>query len=308
MRQAGVPGMSVALVECGEIAWSDGFGVCRGTRREPVRANTVFAVASLSKPPLAHAVVQLCHRGVLDLDTPLAEFDSDSPDNYGLDSRSLELRQVTARHVLSHTSGLGNFDEGDVGRTGFPPGSSWLYSGEGYLYLQEIVEHLTGLPLEEVADAEVFQPLRMTSTTYRWRPDHRRQVEALDRHSSADGHEFSRARAAWSLHTTAPDYARLVVEALEPETSEALLTPQVTIDEALAWGLGWGLAGDVFWHWGDMGFKDFQCVAVASRVDRRGLVCLTNSDQGLSACVAILRGVFGEEFAFPIRAVIERGW
>ncbi|MEJ7791159.1 MAG: hypothetical protein WKF65_04215 [Gaiellaceae bacterium] len=78
-------------------------------------------------------------------------------------------------------------------------------------------------------------------------------------------------------------------------------------DDSLAWGLGWGLAGHVFWHWGDMGFKDFP-VAVASCAERRGLVCLTNSEHGLRACVDILRDVMGDDFSCPIAAVLERGW
>ena len=95
---------------------------------------------------------------------------------------------------------------------------------------------------------------------------------------------------------------------LRSEIGEALLAPQIELDDPLAWGLGWGLAGDVFWHWGDMGFTDFQCVAVASRAQRRGLVCLTNSKRGLRACADILRDTMGEDFSYPISTVLERGW
>jgi hypothetical protein len=93
---------------------------------------------------------------------------------------------------------------------------------------------------------------------------------------------------------------------LQSELGEGLLTPQVAVDESIAWGLGWGLAGDGFWHWGEM--LDFECVVVASRAEGRGLVCLANSAHGLSACVEILDEVLGGEFAYPIRAVLERGW
>ena len=118
----------------------------------------------------------------------------------------------------------------------------------------------------------------------------------------------TKAFAAWSLHTTAHDYARFVVDTMHSAIGEVLLTPQVEIDDSLAWGLGWGLAGDVFWHWGDMGFRDFQCVAVASRTEGRGLVLLTNSEHGLSACAEILKDVLGDGYSHPIRAVLERGW
>jgi hypothetical protein len=57
-----------------------------------------------------------------------------------------------------------------------------------------------------------------------------------------------------------------------------------------------------------MGFKDFQCVAVASRSQRRGLVCLTNSERGLRACADIVSDTIGAQFSYPIGAVLERGW
>ncbi len=308
MRRFGVAGLSAALVEHDEVVWSHGFGVCRDQSERPINAETIFAVASLSKPPFAHVVLRLCDRGVLNLDTPLADLYPEPYDARGLDPYTPELRRVTARHVLSHSSGLGNFEDADVGRISFPPGSRWHYSGEGFLYLQTVVEHLTGLPLEQVAEAEVFAPLEMTSTSYRWRPKAALAAGTCHDRQSAEGHEFTKAFAAWSLHTTARDYARLVVETLQSKVGEASLVRQIEIDDSLGWGLGWGLAGDVFWHWGDMGFRDFQSVAVASRTDRRGLVCLTNSDQGLNASAEILREALGDGFSSPIRAVLERGW
>jgi CubicO group peptidase (beta-lactamase class C family) len=307
MRHTDVRGLSAALIESGLVVWSEGFGSCRGESSDRVTADTVFAVASLSKPPFAHLALRLCETGLLDLDTPLAEFDPEPYDAHGLEPQAPELRHVTGRHVLAHTSGLGNFEEQDVGPFAFPPGAGWRYSGDGYLYLQAVIEHLTGSPLELVADAEVFQPLGMTSTSYLWRPDGDRAESARDRCRS-QGHEFRKAFAAWSLHTTAGDYARLVTETLRSEIGEALLTPQIELDEPLAWGLGWGLAGDAFWHWGDMGFADFQCVAVASRAEHHGLVCLTNSKRGLEACADILRDTMGEDYSYPIKTVLDRGW
>jgi CubicO group peptidase (beta-lactamase class C family) len=154
-KRVGVPGVSAALVERGAVAWSEGFGVFRGDRSGRIAAETVFAVASLSKPPFAHLVVRLCNGGLLDLDTPLAEFYPEPYDAYGLDPHAPALKQITARQVLCHSSGLGNWEDEDMGRIGFPPGSRWHYSGEGYVYLQAVVEHLTGSSLEQVAEAGI---------------------------------------------------------------------------------------------------------------------------------------------------------
>ena len=148
MRPADVMGFSVALIESGRVVWSGGFGSCRNERGDPVTGDTVFAVASLSKPPFAYLALRLCEDGLLDLDTPLAEFDPEPYDAHGLDPQAPELRHITARHVLAHTSGLGNFEEQDVSRIAFPAGTRWRYSGEGFLYLQAVIEHLTGSPLE----------------------------------------------------------------------------------------------------------------------------------------------------------------
>lgn len=295
-RSHEVPGLAVALVEDRDIAWSEGFG----TGREdggPIAADTVFAVASLSKPPFARVVLRLRDRGLLDLDSPLAELDPRPYDAHGLGSNAAVLNVITARHVLCHSSGLGNWEESDVGGIGFPPGSRWHYSGDAYLWLQAVVEYLSGSPLERVAEAEVLGPLEMGSTSFLWRPQG----------APAEGRELSKAFAAYSLHTTAGDYARFVVDTIVSDHGKEMLEPQVEIDSALGWGLGWGLAGHVFWQWGEMGH--FQSVAVGSRDEGRGLVCLTNDgERGLLACVEILRAALGDEFAHPIRAVLDRGW
>lgn len=296
MERFGVAGASVALVERGRLAWSGGFGACTGGGR--VTTRTVFAVASLSKPPFAHAVLGLCSRGLLDLDAPLAELHPEPYEAYGLDPEVPELRRVTARHVLCHTSGMGNWEPEDVGRFSFPPGTRWHYSGEGYLYLQTVVEHLTGLTLERLAEVELFQPLGMGSSTFLWKPA---GADAC----AAEGTHLSRAYASHSLHTTAADYARFVVHVLQSDIGQAMLAPQVQIDDSLAWGLGWGLAGRIFWHWGEMG--RFQSAAVVSR-DGLGLICLTNGQQGLAACADILARARGDDFAYPIQAVLARGW
>jgi CubicO group peptidase (beta-lactamase class C family) len=308
MRLADVTGLSAALIESGLVAWSEGFGSCRDGSSDRVTAETVFAVASLSKPPFAHLALRLCEKGLLDLDTPLGELDPEPDDPTGFDPQAAGLSQITARHVLAHTSGLGNFEGQDLGRIAFPPGTRWRYSGAGYLYLQAVIERLTGSPLELVAAAEVFQPIGMTSTTYLWRPDGGARAADARKPCVSQGHEFRKAFAAWSLHTTAGDYARFVAETLRSEIGQALLIPQIELEDRLTWGLGWGLAGDAFWHWGDIGPPEFQCVAVASRSQRRGLVCLTNSEHGLRACADILRHTMGEDFSYPIEIVLKRGW
>jgi hypothetical protein len=86
---------------------------------EPVDGEAVFAVASLSKPPFAALVLRLAARGILNLDAPLAELTRGRMNAYGLDPTDERLGRITARHVLGHSSGLGNWTPPDTGRVNF---------------------------------------------------------------------------------------------------------------------------------------------------------------------------------------------
>jgi CubicO group peptidase (beta-lactamase class C family) len=105
MSDGEIPGLSIAVVRNGKLAWSRGFGVKNSETQEPVGDNTVFEAASLSKPVFAYAVLKLVEEGKLDLDTPLNAY---LPGRYdvGDDPR---LDQITARRVLSHTTGFPNW-------------------------------------------------------------------------------------------------------------------------------------------------------------------------------------------------------
>lgn len=100
----------------------------------------MFEAGSTSKPVFAYAVLKLCERGIMALDVPLAASKA-APWLTGDPRAAL----ITARHVLSHTSGFPNWrSKDDPLRVQFAPGSQWSYSGEGYSYLQSVVTHLTG--------------------------------------------------------------------------------------------------------------------------------------------------------------------
>src|SRR5205823_3170598 len=130
-----VPGLSIAVIRDGKIVWKHGFGQknahpsATGTRDGktdgPVRDDTLFPAASLSKPVFAYLTLRLVDRGVLDLDKPLYEY---------LPNQRIEqderYKQITARMILSHTSGLPNWG-GTPLRLLFAPGERWSYSSEG---------------------------------------------------------------------------------------------------------------------------------------------------------------------------------
>ena len=140
MTKAQVPGLSIALVSQGVLAWRRGFGIKDIRSKASVDDNTVFEAASTSKPLFAYVVMKLCEKGVLDLDTPLVKY---VPERVVANDARSDV--VTARHILSHTSGLPNWrSKQEPLAFGFTPGERWSYSGEGYSYLQAVVSRLTG--------------------------------------------------------------------------------------------------------------------------------------------------------------------
>ena len=302
MNAADLPGLSIALVRDGKVAWVRAFGVKDSKSKAPVTDETVFEAASLSKPVFAYAVMKLVDSGRLDLDKPLNQY---LPGDYdvGPDPR---LSQVTARRVLSHTTGFPNWRGGDANlKIYFTPGEKFSYSGEGFVYLSKVVEHITGEKLNDFMRRTVFDPLGMTSSSYVWQEKY--DSLKTSRHNAL-GEPSPQIKAtpnaAASLHTTARDYARLIVAimngtGLKPETHKNMLTPQIRVDEGgsnttarpadklsstIGWGLGIGLQttgdGVSFWHWGDNG--DAKAYFIAYPRQKVGFVMFANGSNGLS--------------------------
>ena len=302
MKEADLPGLSIAIIRNGELAWYHGFGVKNSKTKEPVDDSTVFEAASLSKPVFAYAVMKLVDSGKFDLDKPLTSY---LPGNYdvGPDPR---LGQITARRVLSHTTGLPNWRGGPELKIYFTPGEKFSYSGEGFVYLSKVIEQVTGEKFEDFMKKTVFEPLGMSSSSYVWQSSY--DQLKTSRHNFLGEPTFQnkplKPNAAASLHTTAKDFGTFVAAmlngtGLKKETLRQMLTPQIKVDEGgmntttrpadklsatVSWGLGWGLQttpdGLSFWHWGDNG--DTRAYVVAFEKQKTGVVVFTNGANGLS--------------------------
>lgn len=319
MQKGNVPGLSIALIRDAKTYWVHPFGVRDTKSGQPVTEETIFEAASLSKPVFAYGVLKLVDGGKLDLDVPLTNY---------LPARYIEgddrLDKITARYVLSHRTGFPNWrGDGNPLTIRFTPGERFSYSGEGFVYLQKVVEQVTGKALNEYLTEVVFVPLGMKSSSYVWREEYAART--------ATGHDVDgqvrekfkpkEANAAASLHTTAEDYA-LFVEAvlkgtgLKPKTVLNMEAPLLAVDpdctnctdrvpkelsKSLFWGLGWGIqkteAGESLWHWGDNGaFKSF---VVAYPKLKIGLVLFTNSENGMGIAPAVeAEAIGGEQPAF----------
>jgi CubicO group peptidase (beta-lactamase class C family) len=312
MRQADIPGLSVATVRNGKLGWRHNFGVKNAKSNEPVTDDTIFEAASLSKPVFAYAVLKLVDQGKLALDTPLSSY-LDKPYIDG-DPR---LAQITARFVLSHRTGFPNWRGDGPLQIFFAPGERFSYSGEGFVYLQTIVEKIAGKPLSDLMNELVFAPIGMASSSYTWRSDFDART--------AYGHDFDGSpnilrkdehfNAAASLNTTSRDYALFLAAilsgtGLKPSTLREMETPQIAVDSQctnctnrepgelskdIFWGLGWGIErqgnSKRLWHWGDNG--DFKCFVTVDLKQKSAAVMFTDSENGLSIAPAVFREVTG---------------
>lgn len=317
MQHVGVPGLSIAVIRDGKIIWTDAFGVRNNETREPLTTDTPFEAASFSKAAFAYAVLNLCEQGKLSLDTPLWNYRP----NYFLPADDPRSKLITTRMILSHTSGLHYRPDDKSVQIHSTPGEKWFYSAMGYGYLQRIVEHITGQPVEGFMQTNLLKPFGMSRSSYDWNEEYEK--------TAARGHDQEGKRVAgqnfyekfrsftpaekakiltvqpedaapgagFSLTTTPKDYARYLVEILKPSVHDKahlsptmlkeMLKPQIKVSTPINWGLGWtienGEAGVAFYHYGNAG--TLQHLAVGLKEQQAGVVIMTNSGNGLRMCI-----------------------
>ena len=300
LRDARMPGVSLAIIDAGRILWEGSFGVKDAGTGAPVRLDTVFAACSNTKPVFAYAVVKLCEKGVMDLDVPLTKYTSR---RFVEDDPRLDL--ITARHVLTHTTGFPNWREpGKPVPIQFTPGTQRQYSGEGFRYLQSVVQEVTRQPFAEFMHVNVLEPFRMTSSRIVW--DDEAYTRRLARRHDKDGtpiieppktetaaekaEGLATYGAAAGLHTTPEDYAKFLIEIVDPKPADAFrlnerswgdyLRPQFKRDEITSSGLGWVIgqhgALTFFNHAGSA--SGWYCESYASVGRKAGIVIMTNGD------------------------------
>lgn len=294
MAEASVPGLGIAIVNAGRLVWRRGFGVRDAQSKTPVDNDTIFEAASMSKPPFAYVVLKLCEKGRLDLDSPLTKY---TWERFLPNDPRLDL--ITARQVLSHTSGFQNWrSDQEPLKIHFPPGERYMYSGEGYSYLQSVVAHITGQPIDVYMKANLFVPFDMTSSDFAMtaklkrnaaRP-HDEKGSPLDSNTPT-AESIARYGAAGGLLTTPSDYARFIIEVVNPKASDPFRLTKASLDDMLrshvkvndamesSWALGWQVQKTgVINHGGHN--RGFQCHAAASPVTRSGFVVMTNGESG----------------------------
>jgi CubicO group peptidase (beta-lactamase class C family) len=310
MRVSDVPGLSMAVVQNGRVVWARAFGTVNDSARTQLDTETIFEAASLSKPVFAYIVLRLVDRGEFDLDRPL--FEMLAYPRLAQDERS---RRITGRMVLSHGTGLPNWG-GEKLTLQFDPGTAYGYSGEGFVFLQKVIEHVTGHSLEQLARREVFQPLGMTRSSFVWQERFAGNAAyAKDwLWNVAPVHRYVEANAAASLLTTATDYARFVAavltgRGLSPGRWREFLTPVRQTSPGISIGLGIrvedGPSGRTFYHSGNNG-RRFTSYMTGDIAKQLGFVYFTSAYNGTSLVAALAAPVLGDDHPARHRADYDR--
>ena len=327
MDSGGVMGLEMALINEGKVVYTHEFGLRSRTTGLAPDSATVFAGCSLGKPVFAYLVMQLVEEGMLDLDRPLVDY-LDRPIDAYPEWSSLKddgrMRDITARRVLTHTTGWPNLRaQMEGGRLDFvyQPGERFSYSGEGFAFLQFVIEQITGTPLDVLARERIFAPLDMSRTSYLW--DEAFEADHADGHTEEQRRiamiRYSQPRAGGSLATTASDFAKFVVavlnaKALKQCSIDQMLAPQVPVLSKrmfgplarettednraihLSWGLGWGRFdsefGQAFFHTGhDLGWENYAVIYSEKKI---GIVLLSNSSNFESIAQRIVERAIGD--------------
>jgi CubicO group peptidase (beta-lactamase class C family) len=288
-------------------------GVIRDDSHHPVNGETVFHAASLSKSVSAYVFFRLYDRGLIGMDVPLVSYTG----SYSKFSDP-RIGLITARMVLCHKTGLPNWGDDNSYKIIFTPDSCFSYSGEGYAFLQRAMEKITGKPLNQLAQEEVFGPLGMGSSSYIWEERFAPHVGFM---VDPNDHRYinREPNAAYSLLTTAHDYslflqALLAGTGLKPETAKLIFTKATgasynlhksEFDPYIAWGLSVGLQynekGKAAWHWGDGYGGDYKCFYIMFPASKESLVFFTHSDKGLDMTPDIVNLFLGKQTTWAIK-------
>jgi len=332
------PGVSIAVVNNGQIEWARGYGVREAGSSAPVITETLFQAGSISKAVTAMAALRLVQQGRLHFDEDVNRrlVSWRVPEN-----EFTREQKVTLRRILTHTAGLTNNSVGEYAfgtelptllqsldgvkpansppiRVDYAPGSRFRYSGGGYTVLQQLLTEVERKPFSELMRELLLTPLGMKRSTFQQPlPDGLRASAAvghgLNGEKIAGNWRVYPETAAAGMWSTPSDLARLLIEVqqskagrsnkiLSTSTVNQMLTPQTG-----GWGLGFSVEGQGraarFSHGGDT--QGFNNVMVAYSDSGQGAVIMTNSVRGNALLNEILRSI-AREYGWADYQPVER--
>jgi CubicO group peptidase (beta-lactamase class C family) len=273
------PGASLLVVQDGVDLVRRGYGLANVEQGSEAGPATQYRLASVTKQFTATAILLLAQDGKLKLDDPVRAWIPALPG---------ATRDITLRHLLTHTSGIVDYEEvmpdlpegeqlGDADvrrllaaqdRLYFAPGSAWRYSNSGYALLALVVERASGRSFPDFLRERIFAPLGMEAIAYvRGGPEPAHRAygysEADGRWLRTDQSPTSAVLGDGGIYASIDDLAKwdaaLYDDRLLDDESRALAFSAATPsdDPDVAYGYGWRITGDTLWHSGEtIGFRN----------------------------------------------------
>lgn len=260
MQKRQIPGLSLAVIKDGEVVKAQGYGFANLEHQVAATAHTVYEIGSISKQFTAVTIMMLVEEGKVGLNDTISAYLNGLPSAWN---------HVTIKHLLTHTSGIPDFEEvigyGSYRNVftdealiktvsalpmDFSPGEKWSYSNTGYVLLGMLLEKVTGKPYPEVIQERIFQPLGMLESRD---SDpvviipHRAAGYALERKSleNRDAMQPSACKGAGTLVSTVLDMAKwdaaLYAEKLVKSSSWEQIWMPVKLNDGTTfpYGFGW---------------------------------------------------------------------
>lgn len=251
VEEAGITGLSVALVDDQKMVWSEGFGYADKENGIEATPETVYMVASISKLFTAAAIMQLADQGKIDIDQPVQTY----VPAFSINSRFPEAGPITPRTLMIHHSGMPSdltngmvafgddqdaltrselhnlVDEIKQAHATNPPNTAFSYSNLGYSLLGHAVEQVTGQEFIDYMDEAILGPLGMDSSSFTLRPDMKPRLSKEYLNGEAQESYWSRDIPAATLRTTVEDLSRFMMMVFGGKCS---VPPQV-----IHWGMVW---------------------------------------------------------------------
>ena len=181
MKAEQIPGLTYAIVKNGKIIDSGAYGLANVELKAPVNMHSLFSIGSIGKTFTSTAIMLLQKDGKLSLSDPITKY---------FDSLPEEWKNITIRHLLTHTSGIKDYAHDFPGYPfiekdrkqeyteaqfiqmaatlplNFDPGERWAYSNSNFVLLGFIIHKVSGKPLSEFMKEKIFDPLGMKETRY----------------------------------------------------------------------------------------------------------------------------------------------
>ena len=300
LKQNKVPTLGLGIIENGKLRQVKVFGEIKNGIVAPY--NTIFNVASLTKPVTAVVALKLISTGKWNLDEPVYKYWTD-PD-IANDPRN---KKLTTRLILSHQTGFPNWrgsNENQKLSFEFDPGTKYQYSGEGMEYLRKALENKFKKTLQQLADELIFKPLKMTDTRYIW--DKNMDISRLAVGYDKNGNVYETQKnkipnAADDLLTTIEDYGNFLVsvmnsDGLTKQVFDEMKSHQVTSNKGKHFGLGFEIYdfenGDYALSHGGSD-KGVRTIVFIFPKTKDGLLIFTNSDTGGSLYEDLVKHYLG---------------